>query len=98
MTNPYDYNEENISQKPALEVLNKLGYTIIAPEEAEIMRKNFHNVILTPILKKQIEKLNSFEYKGKNYKFSNKNVEQAIKDIDEGLTDGLVKTNEKILH
>jgi type I restriction enzyme, R subunit len=96
MTNPYDYNEENISQKPALEVLNKLGYTIIAPEEAEIMRKNFHNVILTPILKKQIEKLNSFEYKGKNYKFSNKNVEQAIKDIDEGLTDGLVKTNEKI--
>ena len=96
MTNPYDHNEENISQKPALEVLNKLGYEIIAPEKAELMRKNFHNVILTPILKKQIEALNSFEYKSKKYKFSNKNVEQALRDIDEGLTDGLVKTNEKI--
>jgi type I restriction enzyme, R subunit len=96
MVNPYDYNELNISQKPALEVLNKLGYTIIAPADAELMRKNFHNVLLNPILKKQIEDLNSFEYKGKTYKFSNKNVEQAIRDINESLTDGLVKTNEKI--
>lgn len=96
MTNPYDYNEANVSQKPALEVLNKLGYEIILPEEAEKMRKNFHNVLLNPILKKQIEKLNSFEYKGKKYKFSNKNVEQSIKDLDESLTDGLVKTSEKI--
>jgi len=96
MVNPYDYNEKNISQKPALEVLNKMGYEIISSKDAELMRKNFHNVLLTPILKKQIGKLNFFEYKGEKYKFSDKNVEQAIKDLDENLTDGLVKTNEKI--
>ncbi|MDW7777063.1 MAG: type I restriction endonuclease subunit R [Methanosarcinales archaeon] len=96
MTNPYDYNEQNISQKPAMEVLHNLGYEIIAPKDAEILRGNLYNVLLTPILKKQLEELNSFEYKGEALRFSNKNIEQAIKDIDESLTDGLVKTNEKI--
>ena len=60
------------------------------------MRGNLYNVLLTPILKKQLEELNSFEYKGKKLKFSNKNIEQAMKDLDEGLGNGLVKTNEKI--
>jgi len=96
MANAYDYNEQNISQKPAMEVLNNLGYEIIAPKDAEAMRGNLYNVLLKPILKKQLEKLNSFEYKGEYLKFSNKNIEQAIKDVDEGLTHGLVKTNEKI--
>ncbi len=96
MANVYDYNEQNISQKPAMEVLNNLGYEIIAPKDAEDMRGNLYNVLLTPILKKQLEKLNSFEYKGEELKFSNKNIEQAIRDLDEGLTNGLVKTNEKI--
>jgi len=96
MVNPDDYNEQNISQKPAIEVLNNLGYKIIAPKDAEAMRGNLYNVLLTPILKKQLEELNSFEYKGQKLKFSNKNIEQAMKDLDEGLGNGLVKTNEKI--
>ena len=96
MVNPDDYNEQNISQKPAIEVLNNLGYKIIAPKDAEAMRGNLYNVLLTPILKKQLEEINSFEYKDKKYKFSNKNIEQAMKDLDEGLANGLVKTNEKI--
>jgi type I restriction enzyme R subunit len=96
MVNPDDYNEQNISQKPAIEVLHNLGYEIIAPKDAEAMRGNLYNVLLTTILKKQLEELNSFEYKGEDLKFSNKNIEQAIKDIDESLTHGLVKTNEKI--
>jgi type I restriction enzyme R subunit len=96
MTSAYDYNEQNISQKPAIEVLNNLGYDTLTPKDAEAMRGNLYNVLLTPILKKQLEELNSFEYKGEDLKFSNKNIEQAIKDIDESLTHGLVKTNEKI--
>lgn len=96
MSNPDDYNEENISQKPAMEVLDNLGYGIIAPKDAQALRGNLYNVLLTPILKNQLEKLNSFEYKSEKLKFSNKNIEQAMKDLDEGLTNGLVKTNEKI--
>ena len=86
----------NISQIPALEVLNKIGYTIISPEKAEQMRGNLYNVVLKDILYERLTAINSFEFKGCTYKFSEKNIQQAILDIDEALTDGLIKTNEKI--
>jgi type I restriction enzyme, R subunit len=93
---PTDYDEKNISQTPALEILNKIGYTIIKPEDAENLRGNLFNVLLSPILKKQLQDLNSYSYKKKNYKFSDKNIRQAMLDIDVSLANGLVKTNEKI--
>lgn len=90
------YNELNISQKPALEVLNKIGYIIIPPEKAEQMRGNLYSVVLKDILYERLIEINSFEYKSNKHKFSEKNIRQAILDIDEALTDGLIKTNEKI--
>jgi len=95
--NVKDYDEINISQIPAIEVLKGLGYTYIPPEVAEMKRGNLYNVILKDILYNQLVKLNSYEYKGKNYSFSEKNINQAMEDLDEALTDGLIKTNEKIL-
>jgi len=94
--NVKDYDEINISQIPAIEVLKGLGYTYIPPEVAEMKRGNLYNVILKDILYNQLVKLNSYEYKGKNYSFSEKNINQAMEDLDEALTDGLIKTNEKI--
>jgi type I restriction enzyme, R subunit len=90
------YGEHAISQQPAIEVLRKLGYQYISSEEAERMRGNLHNVLLKDILKEKLRALNSYEYKGKIYSFSDSNIQQAIRDLDEPLTDGLVKTNEKI--
>ncbi len=90
------YKEENISQKPAIEVLKNLGYIYLPPEEAEKIRGNLYNVLLTDILKEKLIELNEYQYKGKTYKFSGKSIDQAIKDLDEPLTDGLVRTNEKI--
>ena len=90
------YKEENISQGPAIEVLKNLGYEYISAEEVDKNRGNRYNVLLTDILKEYLIRLNEYEYKGETYKFSQKNIDQAIKDLDEPLTDGLVKTNEKI--
>ncbi|HCU2821503.1 TPA: type I restriction endonuclease subunit R [Clostridioides difficile] len=91
-------DEINISQKPAIEVLKNLGYTYIDIQEAEIMRGNLYNVLLKPIIKSKLEELNSYTYKGKEYKFNKKNIRAAMNDLDELLTDGLVKTNEKIFN
>jgi len=85
-----------ISQFPALDVLNKMGYTIIPPEKAEKMRGNLYNVILKEVLYERLTVINGFIFKGSKYKFSEKNIQQAMQDIDESLTDGLIKTNEKI--
>lgn len=94
--NPDFINEENISQRPAIEVLKSLGYTYLSPNEADNQRGNQYQVILKEILKNRLKKINFYEYKGQSYKFSVKNINQAIRDIDEPLTDGLTKTNEKI--
>lgn len=96
MNNQNGFDELNISQIPALEVLSKIGYTIISPDAAESIRGNLYNVILKDILYKRLKSINNFEYKGIKYKFSEKNIDQAMEDIDEALTDGLIKTNEKI--
>ena len=96
MISAKDYDEINISQIPALEVLRKIGYIVISPDAAESIRGNLYNVILKDILYRQLKLFNSFEYMGTKYKFSERNIQQAMEDIDEALTDGLIKTNEKI--
>ena len=90
------YDELNISQIPALEVLNRIGYTILPPDRAEQMRGNLYNVVLKEILYDRLKAINTFEFKGQAYKFCEKNIQQAMLDIDEALTDGLIKTSEKI--
>lgn len=91
-----EYNEINISQIPALEVLSKIGYTILSTEKAEKMRGNLYSVILKDVLYERLSEINRFEFGGKVHKFSKKNIQQAMLDIDEALTDGLIKTSEKI--
>lgn len=90
------FDERYISQQPAMEVLQGLGYETIKPNDAEAMRGNLYEVLLKTVLEQKLRKLNSYEYKGVTYPFSEANIQQAIRDLDEALTDGLVKTNEKI--
>ncbi len=96
MAREKSYDERYISQVPAIEVLQKLGYQNLSPEEAERMRGNLHHVLLTTVLEEKLKELNSYEYQGQIYQFSESNIRQAIRDLDEPLTNGLVKTNEVI--
>ncbi|MED4405383.1 type I restriction endonuclease subunit R [Heyndrickxia coagulans] len=96
MSREKSYDERYISQVPAIEVLQKLGYQYLSPEETERMRGNLHHVLLTTVLEEKLKKLNSYEYQGQTYQFSESNIRQAIRDLDEPLTNGLVKTNEVI--
>lgn len=91
-----DYDEQNISQQPAIEVLKGLGYCLLTLEQAKEQRGNQFNVILKDVLEDKLKKFNSYEYQGVIHRFSERNIQQAIRDLDEPLTDGLVKTNEKI--
>lgn len=93
---PNSYDERLISQQPAIEVLKGLDYMVLTPDKAESLRGNLYDVLLKTILEEKLRELNSYEYKGVTYKFSQTNIQQAIRDLDDPLTDGLVKTNEKI--
>ncbi|WP_078549283.1 type I restriction endonuclease subunit R [Litchfieldia alkalitelluris] len=96
MSNWLSYDERNISQQPAIEILQSLGYQKIEAELSEQMRGNLYNVLLKIVLEEKLNQLNSYEYKGKKYKFSEFNIQQAIRDLDEPLINGLVKANENI--
>lgn len=90
-------NEMTTSQRPAIEVLQKIGYKYISEEENKNLRNNIlTDVIFKDILAKKLNEINSYEYKGEKYKFSASTIGQAIKDLNEDLVTGLISTNEKI--
>ncbi|MFS0646841.1 type I restriction endonuclease subunit R [Siminovitchia sp. 179-K 8D1 HS] len=91
-----NFDERYISQIPAIEVLQKLGYEYLPSERANQLRGNLHDVLLRTVLENKLNELNSYEYRGEIHKFSDINIQQAIRDLDEPLTNGLLKTNEAI--
>lgn len=90
------FSEFNISQKPALDLLQKMWYIYLSVDECKLQRGSFYNVILKDILREQLKKLNKINYGSENKEFSLNNIEKAIEDLDESLVDGLVKISEKI--
>ncbi len=90
------YLENNASKYPAIDLLKKLGYTYISMEDCALQRGSKYQVLLKGILRNQLRKLNRFEFGGIEQEFSSANIERAIEDLDEPLTDGIIKTSEKI--
>lgn len=90
------YLEKNISQQPAIDLLTALGYTYISPADCDKQRGSRYHVLLRDILRGQLRRLNRYVYAGAENEFSAANIERAMEDLDEPLTDGLVRTSEKI--
>lgn len=90
------YLEKNISQQPAIDLLTALGYTYISPADCDKQRGSRYHVLLRDILRGQLRRLNRYAYAGAENEFSAANIEHAMEDLDEPLTDGLVRTSEKI--
>lgn len=90
--------EDHISQIPALQLLQNLGYTYLTPEEVLKERQDkLSNVILEDILEQQLLKINNIQFKGKIYPFSPASIRGAIDAIKNvPMFDGLVTTNSKI--
>ena len=90
------YLEKNISQQPAIDLLTAMGYTYISPADCDKQRGSRYHVLLRDILRGQLRRLNRYAYAGAENEFSAANIERAMEDLDEPLTDGLVRTSEKI--
>jgi type I restriction enzyme R subunit len=91
------FKEDHISQVPALQLLVKLGYKYLTPEEALAARGGrLNGVILESVLAEQLRKINIIKFKGGEYPFSESNILSAIQSLKEYTYDGLIRTNEKI--
>lgn len=74
------FKENDISQRPALELLQKLGYQYLSPEEAMTMRDDkTSNVLLEDILRQQLRNLNSIRIGSHSEaRFSEQNIENGV--------------------
>lgn len=92
-----NFTEDNISQIPALRLLVTLGYTYLTPAEAMALRDSKNtSVLLEPVLKEQLKKINHIKIGSKTAEFSDTNIDKAIhalKDIP--LVEGLVNASNK---
>lgn len=80
------FKEDHFSQIPALQILQKLGYTYLSPEEALKLRGNkTTNILLDGILRKQLKEINSIRVSAnKTSIFTKENIERgilALKDL-----------------
>jgi len=80
------FKEDHISQIPALQLLIKLGYTYLNPEEALALRGNkTTNVLLDEVLRTQLPIINTIQVSSsRTAKFTQANIEngiQALKDL-----------------
>ena len=78
--NHLSFKEDHISQIPALMLLQKLGYIYLSPDEVmELRGGKTSNVLLEPILRKQLETINSIQVSTtKTAIFSAQNIENGI--------------------
>ncbi len=95
--NKPSFQEDHVSQVPALQLLQNLGYTYLRPPEVFLERKGrLGNVLLEGILSDQLKKLNRISYRGKQYEFTEANIRAAIQALKDIPFDGLVRTSEQI--
>ncbi len=74
------FKEDHISQIPGLQLLQKLGYKYLSPDEALQLRGNkTTNVILEDVLRKQLKEINSIKVSStKTSIFTDSNIEAGI--------------------
>jgi len=92
------FKEDHISQIPALQLLQQLGWEYVTPAEADELRGGKRSsVILDGILVPHLRTFNKIRFKGAEHEFSEANLQTALVALRDILLDGLVRTNEKIV-
>src|SRR5262245_31017786 len=90
--------EDHVSQIPALQLLQNLGYVYLRREEIHLERVGkLSNALLEGVLEKQLRRLNRISFKGVDHEFSDANIQAAIQTLkDVALAGGPMRANERI--
>jgi type I restriction enzyme R subunit len=83
-----DWNEINLSEEPAVRLLEALGYAFVPSEELEGERESLKEVILIPRLTKKLLEINPW--------LSEENLRKAVRAMTHVPAAGLMEANEKL--
>ena len=87
MSGGRNWDELHLSEDPAVELLQRLGYAYVTPETFEAERDTLRDVVLTSRLAASLKKLNPW--------LSEDNVRKAIKAVTGIQAASLIEANEK---
>jgi len=91
------WQEDHISQVPALQLLQNLGWTYLTPAQALRLRGGKESrVLLTGILAPKLRDLNRIRFKGEEWPFAEGNIATGVQALEDIPIDGLVRTSEKV--
>lgn len=91
------FTEDQVSQLPALDLLQKLGWLLLTPDETLRLRGGRRSrVLLRSILEEQLQAINKFEFRGRLHRFDRSAIEEGIRAVENLPDDGLVRTNERV--
>jgi len=92
-----NFDETKQSQLPFVEFLINLGYRYISPSEVLKERGgDISKFILRDTAMKKLNEINEYEQNGEKYKFSEKDVSDAIDELENIQFEGLIDTSRKI--
>ena len=82
------WDERHLAEDPAVELLQSIGYTYIAPDDLERERTSFKEVILTTRLATALKRLNPW--------LSESNIAKAVKTVTQVPAASLAEANEAL--
>lgn len=87
--------EDHVSQIPAIQMLINMGYEYLPPSMALALRnEKTSQVLFESVLKSQLQKINKIHRRGKEYEFSESNINSAVLAIkDLPIQDGFLTAN-----
>lgn len=96
MTN-LNFDETKQSQLPFVEMLINLGYRYIPSSEAMSERDgDTSKFILRQTAQRKFAEINSYEHKGQQFKFSDKDIAEVVDELESLPLEGLIDTSKKI--
>lgn len=97
MLEKVNFDEARQSQLPFIELLLNMGYEYVTAEEALRQRSgDTSNFILSDVAVNKLMEINNYEVDGVEYKFSEKDVRDAIDELEHIQYEGLIDTSQKI--
>jgi type I restriction enzyme R subunit len=83
-----DWNEESLSENPAVQQLEALGYTYVSADELEAERDSLKEVVLTKRLATALKRINPW--------LSEDNVQKAVRAVTHVPATSLIEASEKL--
>ena len=94
-----DFNEAKVSQLPFVELLINLGYSYLPSAKVNEERGgDVSKFVLKNIALEQLKKINSYEHKGERYQFTDKELLEAIEELENVSYEGLIDTSKKVFN